>query len=76
MYKTVIAPESSVSAPVSFPSVTLETLNSAIDQALLPHQHLLSSQQAYQVLQQPRNLLLGSAAASNIKDFSCARSSH
>ena len=44
MYKTVIAPESSVSASLSFLLTTLETLISAIDQALLPHQRPLSSQ--------------------------------
>ena len=50
MYKTVIAPESSVSAPVSFLSSTPEALNSAIEQTLLPHQRPLSSQ-----LPQPRS---------------------
>ena len=76
MYKTVIAPESSVSASVSFLSTSLETLGSAIDQALLPHQHLLSSQRASQLPVAAEYYPSLSAAASNIKEPLCACISH
>ncbi len=66
MYKTVIAPESSVSASLSFLLTTLETLISAIDQALLPQQRLLSSPLGF--------LDAGKrhCAVSNLKELLCA----